>query len=582
MAARILAGCSYGSEEVNISALLAFLKENKYPLIHLNHNNVSQWFYDLPEFKAARETERNLLSSLKAEYVTVRKQWARAGIPCILIKSGGSTPSFPYTSENLDVLVKEEHEEAARTILREQGYVELRNIEEPKKFLFRKFAGGECVSAIHLHTQVGWEVGFMDEESLWERAGVAPDDEDITVPSPEDVILITAAHSFYENKQFCLADIAKIRSCWQHVTIDWGYVEDIANKRGWLDGLHFCILLCDHVEKALWNDSSIPAAVINTCLNSPGHDPVISRYYRGLTRRSPISLPFSVSFFFSKYLYYKKVLRDRNRKPGHRLPDVLHTLFSGVKLKLNIRSQPSLLVSFSGPDGSGKTQHARTLIKSLKSCGIKTRYYWSRAATSGLFRIFNIYVKATLRHRSEAKEGQTGVARRRQRLRNPLLRFLWCYLAAADMVLSYFFQVRLPILRGKVVVCDRYVFDAAAEMECSLLPDDRLNRLAIKLMLALVPKPDAAYFLDIPEDVCAQRKDEDIDADYLRRQRKVYIELVNRYHLRIKKTDRDFNATADEISGEVLTSYFDNFRTFLNSLFLSNPGQLNPRRRGVK
>jgi thymidylate kinase len=147
------------------------------------------------------------------------------------------------------------------------------------------------------------------------------------------------------------------------------------------------------------------------------------------------------------------------------------------------------------------------------------------------------------------------------------------------MVLSYFFQVRLPRLRGKVVVCDRYVFDAAAEMECSLLSKDTLNRLAIKLMLALVPKPDAAYLLDVPEGICAQRKDEDTDADYLRCQRGIYTELVNRYHLRIKKTDREFNVTTDEIVGEVLTPYFDNFQTFLNGLLLSNPSQLNKRQR---
>jgi thymidylate kinase len=143
------------------------------------------------------------------------------------------------------------------------------------------------------------------------------------------------------------------------------------------------------------------------------------------------------------------------------------------------------------------------------------------------------------------------------------------------MIFSYFVHVRLPLLRGRIVICDRYVFDAAAEMGYSLLPNDRLNRLAIKLMLALTPKPHIAYLLDIPEEVCAQRKDEDTDVGYSRCQRRAYIELAERYHLRIKRTDGELSALDDEITREVLIPYFDNFETFLNGLFLSNPSQLN-------
>ena len=138
------------------------------------------------------------------------------------------------------------------------------------------------------------------------------------------------------------------------------------------------------------------------------------------------------------------------------------------------------------------------------------------------------------------------------------------------------------MLLGRVVVCDRYAFDAAAEMECSLLPNDGLNRLAVRLMLALVPKPDVAYFLDIPEDISAQRKAEDTEPGYLRRQRQAYNKLIERYHLHCKRTDQEFSIIADEILSEVATPYYANFKTFLNGLFLSNPSQLNPQQRGAR
>jgi dTMP kinase len=579
VAAQIVVGLLPATDrEANITELLAFLEENKYPLIALDQGRGWQGFWDLPEFRVARAKHERLFASLRVEYISVRDRLAQAGIPCLSIKSGDSAPSFPYLSDNLDLLVKEEHRETARAILIELGYLELKNIEEPKKFLFCKLRGEDSISAIHLHTQVGWEVGFMDEDSLWKRARVSKDDEAVIAPSPEDVILITVAHSFYENKRFRLADIAKIRECWQSVNFDWEYLETIADQRGWLDGLLFSLLVCAHLGKTLWEEISPPDPLLSKWQTWLKSLPLTYCYYRKVTRRSPVSLPFRVSFFFSKFLYYKKILNDRHRSLRMKLYDIIQTLLSGIKLKTHIQPQPSLLVSFSGQDGSGKTCHARRLVTSLNICGLRTKYYWNRTATSRFIRFCSTCVKAAIGSRAKVKWEPPGVPGRRERLRNPLLRFFWSYLVFTDIVLSYFVHVRIPLLLGRIVVCDRYVFDAAAEMDYSLPPNDRLNRLAIKLMLALTPKPDVAYLLDVPDDVCAQRKDEDIDAIYLRCQRRAYIELAERYHLLIKRTDGDLSTLADEITQEVLIPYFDNFETFLNGLFLSNPSQLNKQR----
>jgi glycosyltransferase involved in cell wall biosynthesis len=51
----------------------------------------------------------------------------------------------------------------------ELACVELWNIEEPQKFLFRKFESGESVSAIRLHGRVKWEESFLS--SYYENAG---------------------------------------------------------------------------------------------------------------------------------------------------------------------------------------------------------------------------------------------------------------------------------------------------------------------------------------------------------------------------------------------------------------------------
>jgi len=574
--ARIAVGLPHSNgEAADFAALLVFYEKNKYPLVAFEPGRNGHDFFKSEEFLTAREHQAKTLSSLRGEYLLVRNRWLEEGIPCITIKSGEPFPAFPYTSDNLDILIHEENEAAARAILVQLGYVELKNLEEPKKFLFRKFRGGELALDIHLHTRVGWGVGFMDENSMWKRARVSSDDEAVIIPSPEDTILITLAHSLYENKKLRLADLIKVHACFQGA-IDWQYMKNISRQAGWLDGLYFCITLYAHLEKVILEKTSVPRQILLECRAEIKHLPLIKRYYYNLIQRQPVSLPFTVSFAFIKLLFYRKILNDRRQSLPLRLYQVIRTLMRGIKLKGHIRPQASFLVSFSGIDGSGKSSHAQLLEKCLAHYGLSTSYRWSRCATSGVTRFFSVCGQTLFWRRANSQKGEpTSAAKRRKRLSNPLLRFFWSYVMAADMTISYFFRAGLPLLWGKIVICDRYVFDTAAEIESSLPVVDRWNKLAIRLMLALTRKPDIAYFLDVPGDISTQRRDSNSDTDSLQRQRNVYIELAELYHLRIKRTDHDFSDNTDEILGEVARLYFKKFPTFLNGLFFANPGQLN-------
>jgi len=586
LAARIVNGLPPEPEKsLDIPSLMTFLDKNKYPLLALNRDNGWKGLYEMAEFQAVRKEQENIFTSMRAEYIIVRNRWAEADIPCILIKSAGRFPSFPYTSDNLDVLVKEDQAGAAAIILKELGYIELKNIEEPHKYLFRKFHNGRCVSAIHLHTWVGWNVGFLDDEPIWQNSITAPDDETVCAPSPEDVIIITLAHSFYENKKFRLADIVKVCECWREGGIDWTYIEQAATRRGWLDGLHFCLLVCAHIEKSLWGETSIHKQTLEKWETALKRHPMIYRYYREITRRTPVSLPFTVSFAFSKFLYYEKILRDQRIGLRQKSAEVIKTLIWGIGLKLHIRLQSGFLISLSGLDGSGKTEHARTLTAALTLCGLRTKYYWSRCGNSWFIRFLSA-LERMFSSKPEADGRKIGAPGRKERLHNGFIRFLWSYLVSADMVITYLFHVKLPLLRGRAVICDRYVYDAAAEIESSLNAEDRLSRPAIKLMLALVPKPDVAYLLDLPEDVCTQRKEENTEPEYLQQQRRIYTTLAGHYNLRLKRTDREFSATTDEIISEVLTSYYAIHKTIigslLNKLFPVNSSGLYPQRERVK
>lgn len=546
MGVDIIAGRPHGNGHIGDEALVSFFEKNKYPLVAFEPGRNGYDFFKSGEYLAARERHSRKMETFRDEYLLVRNQWLEAGIACVAIKSGDPFPSFPYTSDNIDILIDKEKEDLARNILEHLGYVELKNLEEPEKFLFRKFNGGKLALDIHLHTRVGWGVGFIDGKTVMNRARVSPDDPAVKIPSPEDVILITLAHSLYENKKIRLADLVRVLTAFSY-GVDWPYIIRTAQQAGWKDGLCFFTALAAYLGNTLFGYSGVPRDVLIECQAQVKRSVNIRNYFDKLIQRRPIVLPFTVSFSFTKFLFYRKVLRDRRDNPVYRVYQVIRTLVWGVKLKGHIQPQSSFLISFSGIDGSGKSSHAQLLEKCLVHYDLRTDYRWSRCATGGLTRLFSIFGQALFWRKVKTQKDAQSTTVRRQRLNNPLLRFVWCTLTAGDMIVSNFFRVRLPLLLGRVVISDRYVYDAAAEMKSSLPVIDWSNKLAIAMMMALSPKPDIAYFLDVSDQVSAQRREDNSDLANIRRQREIYLEIAQKNNLQIKWNDSGFDNVFDGI-----------------------------------
>ena len=549
-------------------AMLGLLRQNKYPLLGLMPHPAWDWFYGTEDFKRENDAHEAILSSLEADYSEVQAELGREGITPVLIKAW---PGFPYTSDNLDVLVRPDEEGKARLVLTRLGYIELKIAEEPQKFLFARVREGRIVSKFHLHTRIGWGVGFMDEGAFWER--VRPYGGTL-VPSPEDIVLITLSHSFYENKRFTLADLMKLRFCAQG-GLDFDYMERVARSRGWGEGLYFCLLLWAHLEERLWGHTSLPEPSIE------GWESHLSRlslrYYRRLLRREPV-LPFHVSFLFSKLLYYKKIWGDRGGGLWAKPRDTVLTLVRGIKVRGRLRFLPSFLVTFSGADGSGKTQHAMGLAGTISEY-VKVDYFWNRCAVSRPYRLLRAVGGHWLRRGDSRSRPWVD---RKSSLSSPLRRVVWVYVVVLDLLWQYLIHVRLPLLRGRTVVCDRYAWDAAAELEASLPHQDRASRLAVRLLLALSPRPNISFLLEAPDHILGQRKQEQTDPCYLSALREAYQKLAQRYPYKAKETGGDFVSLSDEIARETLDCYMDRYHTLLNSLFLSNPSQLNPPREGKR
>lgn len=567
-------------ENVDWAAVLAILVDNKVPLVGLRGDSAlsSCPLLELPAFRDAEAEDASIWRRQRDEYAKVRDRFLQRGIESVLFKSAGVAPSFPYTSGNLDTLVHPEQVRLGRELLGELGYVELRNIEEPLKFLFRKFEGGESVSAIHLHGTVGWGVPFMDDGALWRRIRGSDDDPLVLVPASEDALLVTIAHTFYEDKAFRLLDIARIRHCLREGNPDFSEIERIAHERGWEDGLSFCLVLLSRLEESLYGEQSFPAVALERARRAVQSSRQLSGWLEREMERTELRFPFRVSFIFSKVIYYRKVTRDRQRSLTKRADDVFRTLVWGVRQKLHIRGQRGFLVSISGIDGSGKTLRACSLARAFEISEIDARTYWSRFGSSAGKRGRG----AQPSDGAASSDTAASLERRRRRLRNPVMRFGWLVGNLAGLVCRYNLQARARRWLRGVEICDRYLYDAIVEIHASLPDHPGLSRWAERTLILLCPRPDIAWLLDVPAGLSVQRQpDESSTAarDELARQRERYLILARTCGLKVVATSGAREEATNRVVRETLLAYYDNYRTWVSALLLSNPNQMNPRRR---
>ncbi|MCH7760960.1 glycosyltransferase [candidate division TA06 bacterium] len=539
--------------ETDEIGVIRLLKRNGFPLLALKKPPSSELF------NHAIEEERRKLEIQREEYQRVQEKFLRLGIRPILFKGGGILPSFPYTSGNLDVLIKEGETEEARGILEDLGYVELKNIEEPKKFLFRRFVSGETSLAFHLHSQIGWGVPFLSIEG--EEGREAPDDPHLLLPFPETGCLVTLSHSLYENKKVRLLDLLQVHH-WAKGKLNWERMLERARQRGWEDGFIFSLSLFSFLEKTILKERNIPASLLG----------------RKERTWKEVEMPFPISFLYSKFLYYKKIWMDGDRGLKTKPRDIFATLLWGIELKLKIRSQPPMLVAFSGVDGSGKTAHSKELLKTFKTCGIRTQYVWSRYGSSlstGLLIKMGKFLYNIFYRKDQTSKNRTEM--RKIYLNKSWTRSLWLSTVFLELTLKYFIQVRLPLLFGKVVICDRYLLDAFVELGVTT-DHPKIDQSLFGILLRKVnPRPSIGFLLDVsPKTARARKKEAELE-DTLHSQTNLYREMGNRLGYTPVNGEKLFAPLSEEINHKTLSSYYNEFWTVIKGLLLANPSQLNPK-----
>jgi thymidylate kinase len=181
----------------------------------------------------------------------------------------------------------------------------------------------------------------------------------------------------------------------------------------------------------------------------------------------------------------------------------------------------SLLVTFSGIDGAGKSTQIEKLREYLTQQGLSVRIltFWDNVAVLSSMR--SGFSRKVLQSDGNVGSPDKPANRNDKNTRSfPLL-------AGRSLLhLLDVFRLRQIIRReragggNEVIIFDRYIYDQLA----ALPMQHWLARAYARFVLSLAPKPDVSYLLDaVPEEARARKPEYPID--FMRQYRSSYLEL---------------------------------------------------------
>lgn len=182
-----------------------------------------------------------------------------------------------------------------------------------------------------------------------------------------------------------------------------------------------------------------------------------------------------------------------------------------------------MLVTISGPDGSGKTTQIIAIKQECVKRRLKPYLLWLRIGYTPIFSL----TKGFMRKGLSGRLPQAGHSEKRSRmLRNRSIRRIWLACSLIDLVFVTAVYVRIKLWLGYTVICDRWIWDSMIDLTlyhgCTEIDVARISRL----IAFLAVKPKTSFLLSLPFEIAMARssqKDEPFPDTYDVRRKRHYL-----------------------------------------------------------
>lgn len=161
-----------------------------------------------------------------------------------------------------------------------------------------------------------------------------------------------------------------------------------------------------------------------------------------------------------------------------------------------------MIIALSGMDGSGKSTQVSILQEFFSSNGKASIILWTRGGYTPGF----LWLKSLLRvilGRHLPPPGKS--PSRDNSLSRPFVARLWLSIAIIDLLFYLGIYLRLQHIRGRVVICDRYIDDTRLDFKRNFPHISFENFLLWRVLEWAVPVPDVSLLLWIPVEFSLNR-----------------------------------------------------------------------------